>query len=84
MLHRIKSLKPNRDMLKSHRSKNKKTSSAKNTGTTQVEFKTVSPEELDRIRTDIRTQARKTKQRELILLVSAVVIFILLFIWLLN
>ncbi len=84
MLHAIKSLKLNRDLLKSHRHKNKKGSSGKSTGTTKVVFKTVSPKELNKIKEDIRNQAKKSKQQELIVLIFVLVGFGLFLIWLFS
>lgn len=82
MLHAIKSLKLNRDQLKSHRHKNRKTSGSNDASQTKPIFKTVSPDELNRIKNDIRAQARKSKRKELIISLSTIVGFALFVLWL--
>ena len=82
MLHAIKSLKANRALLKNKRSKNRGSSIADSN--TQIEFKKVKPEELDRIKAEIRKEAQKSKQKELILGVIIFIGLITLFVWLMN
>ena len=80
MLHAIKSLKLNRDQLKNRRSKNRHSTSSTNT-ITKVEFKKVSPEELQKIKSEIRAQAKQSKQKELILSLVITCVLIAIGVW---
>ncbi|MBD0777628.1 hypothetical protein HPE56_07475 [Maribacter sp. ANRC-HE7] len=80
MLHAIKSLKFNRDQLKNRRSKNRHSSSSTDT-ITKVEFKKVSPEELQKIKSEIRAQAKKSKRKELILSLGIICVLIAIAVW---
>jgi len=81
MLHAIKSLKLNRDQLKNRRSKKRNTSSSTDS-ITKVEFKKVSPEELEKIKAEIRSQAKKSRRKDLILLFGIICILIAIGVWL--
>ena len=80
MLHAIKSLKQNRDLLKSRRAKNRMGNSANGDVATKIEFKEVSPEELQKIKEAIRAKAKISKRKDLVLgivIVAGIVMLVL-------
>ena len=79
MLHAIKSLKQNRAQLKGRKKRNQKDLLKDGSGETKVEFKTVDPQELERIKAKIKADANKSKRKEIILVA---VIFVLVITWL--
>ena len=82
MLHAIKSLKANRDLLKNKRSKNRGNLSGDDK--MQVEFKRVKPEELARIKASIREDAKKSQRKEVLWGLIIFATLILLLVWFLN
>lgn len=80
MLHAIKSLKQNRALLKKRRSKN--ANDYIGDGVTKVEFKKVNAAELKAIKSAIRAEARKTRNREILLAVAVAAAMGLFVIWL--
>ena len=80
MLHAIKSLKQNRDLLKSRRSKNRVGNNATGTAV-KIEFKEVSPEELQIIKETIRARAMRSKRKNLVLGVSLFSILTIVILW---
>lgn len=82
MLHAIKTLKQNRAMLKKRRSSRENDLHAYSTTETKVNFKKVSPEELQRIKGEIRRKANKVKRRDFIITIIIVLIGVGLFIYL--
>ena len=76
MLHAIKSLKMNRAQLKSRKSKHQKDLLGDGSGETKVEFKEVDPQELERIKSEIRAEARKSKLKEIILFIIIIAVIL--------
>nr|WP_299339846.1 hypothetical protein [Allomuricauda sp.] len=81
MLHAIKSLKANRALKKGRKVKRLKDVLDDSTVKTTLEFKEVEPQELERIKTNIRREARKRRRKEIILymIVSLTILAFLLF-----
>lgn len=84
MLHALKSLKNNRALLKKRKSRSQNELLLDATGKTKVEFKEVEPEELERIKSEIRKEARKSKIRELIICILVFGIILTWLFWLSN
>ena len=69
MLHAIKSLKQNRAQLKGRKKRNQNDLLNDGTTETKVEFKTVDPKELEKIKASIKAEANKSRKKEIILTV---------------
>ncbi|WP_298506293.1 hypothetical protein [uncultured Maribacter sp.] len=74
MLHAINTLRQNRAMLKKRRSAKENDLHVYSSTQTKVHFKEVSPEELQRIKGEIREKANKVKRRDFI--ITLVIFFI--------
>ncbi len=72
MLHAIKSLKQNRALLKKRRAKKQEISYGSDV--TMVEFKEVSPEELERVKKKIRTEASQSKRHDILIFIVALIV----------
>ena len=84
MLHAIKSLKNNRALVKKRKSRSHSDLLLDGNSKTQVEFKKVSPQELERIKDEIRKEARRGRLKELVICILVFGIILGWIFWLTN
>lgn len=75
------SLKQNRGLLRKRRFKDIKGLMKSHSKKTALEFKKIAPEELARIKTEIRLRAKKERKRAILIYALAVVIAIAIIFW---
>ena len=81
MAHAVVSSRENRKLLRRRKFKDTKALIKFHSGKTELEFKKVTPEELNRIKTNIRLRAKKEAKRITLIyfLVSLVLLILILF-----
>jgi hypothetical protein len=85
MAHAVVSSRENRKLLKRRKFKETKALMKFHSGKTALEFKKISPEELEQIKIDIRLRAKKAARKlTLIYILSSLLILILILFFLKN
>ena len=80
MAHAVVSSRENRKLLKRRKFKETKALMKYHSGKTELEFKQISPQELEGIKTDIRLRAKKAaKKLTIIYILTFLVVIILIF-----
>lgn len=74
-------MKANRALVKKRKFKDIKKMVFEKTGKTEVEFKQVSPEKLARIKSEIRSKAKKSAQKDIFITICCTVIVIAFMYW---
>lgn len=84
MSHAVVSNRENRKLLKRRKFKDIKALMKFNSGKTELEFKKVPPEELKKIKSDIRLRAKKEARKNILINFLAVVIILIVILFFLN